>query len=48
MEATARELIILELHRQGRLSGGKAAEFDRLTRWEFIQKAAAAGILTST
>lgn len=44
MEDTARELIVLELHRQGRLSGGKAAELTGLSRWEFIQKAAEAGI----
>ncbi len=44
VETTVRELIILELHRERRLSGGKASELLGLSRWEFIQKAANAGI----
>ena len=44
METTASESIILELYRQGQLSGGKAAELIGLSRWDFIQKAADAGI----
>ena len=44
METTARELIILELYRQGVLSGGRAAEMTGCSRWEYIQKAAQAGV----
>jgi predicted HTH domain antitoxin len=44
VDRTARELIVLELHRQGRISGGRAAELLGVSRWEFIQRASEAGI----
>ena len=43
-EQTARELIVLELFRERRISGGKAAELLGITRLGFIGKAAELGI----
>lgn len=40
----ARELIVLELYRQGELSSGKAAQLLNLDRDEFIRRASAQGI----
>ena len=40
----ARELIVLELYRQGSLSGGRSAEILGLSREGFIQHASARGI----
>lgn len=40
----ARELIILELYRRGKLSSGKAAELLNLTKDEFIRYASDLGI----
>ena len=40
----ARELIVLELHREGRLSGGRAAELLHLSREDFIRLASDRGI----
>lgn len=44
VKQVARELIILELYRQGELSSGKAAELLGLEREEFIRRASAQGI----
>jgi predicted HTH domain antitoxin len=44
IQETARELIVLELCREGRLSGGRAAEILRLSREDFIRRAADRGI----
>lgn len=44
IQETARELIVLELYREGRLSGGRAAEILRLSREDFIHRAADRGI----
>lgn len=44
VQETARELIVLELYRQGQLSSGKAAEVLRLSRAEFIRQASERGI----
>ena len=41
---TARELIVLELYRQGRISSGKAAELLGLERLEFIKYSSRLGI----
>lgn len=41
---TARELIVLELYRQGEVSSGRAAELLGKEREEFIQYASARGI----
>jgi predicted HTH domain antitoxin len=41
---TARELIVLELYRQGRISSGKAAELLEMHRVAFIQHASQLGI----
>ena len=41
---TARELIVLELYRQGKISSGKAAELLSLERVAFIQYASQLGI----
>ena len=41
---TAREMIVLELYRQGSISSGKAAQFLNMSRWEFIQHASQLGI----
>jgi predicted HTH domain antitoxin len=43
-EENARELIVLKLFRERRLSEGKAAELLAMTRLEFIQKAGQLGI----
>jgi predicted HTH domain antitoxin len=40
----ARELIVLELYRQGEISSGKAAELLGLGREQFIRQASARGI----
>jgi predicted HTH domain antitoxin len=42
---TARELMVLELYRQGRISSGKAAELLDMTRLEFVQYSSRLGIL---
>ncbi len=44
IQKTAREMIILELYRQGSISSGKAAQLLNLSRWEFIQHASQLGI----
>ena len=41
---TARELIVLELYRQGRISSGKAAELLDMPRLAFISHASHLGI----
>jgi predicted HTH domain antitoxin len=41
---TARELIVLELYRQGRISSGKSAELLSMPRIAFIQHASQLGI----
>jgi predicted HTH domain antitoxin len=43
-EQAARELIVLELFRQHRISGGRAAELLNVSREDFIRHAADAGI----
>ena len=40
----ARELLVLELYRQARISSGKAAELLGMTRWAFVPYAARLGI----
>jgi predicted HTH domain antitoxin len=40
----ARELMVLELYRQGRISSGKAAELLNMQRLEFIQYSSRLGI----
>ena len=40
----ARELIVLELYREGQLSGGRAAEILHLSRADFIRFASERGI----
>lgn len=44
IQETARELIVLELYRQGKLSSGRAAEFLHLSRHDFIRFASDRGI----
>jgi len=44
IQQTARELIVLELHREGQLSGGRAAEILHLSREDFIRFASERGI----
>jgi predicted HTH domain antitoxin len=44
LKDTARELIVLELSRQGKISSGKAAELVGMPRIAFIQHASALGI----
>ena len=44
IQETARELIVLELYREGRLSGGRAAEMLHLSREDFIRCASERGI----
>src|SRR6266481_5898951 len=44
VKQAARELIVLELYRQGEVSSGKAAELLRMERGEFIRYASARGI----
>lgn len=41
---TARELIVLELYRRGRISSGKAAELLGMPRVAFVQHASSLGI----
>jgi len=41
---TARELMVLELYRQGKISSGKAAELLEMARLEFIQYSSRLGI----
>jgi predicted HTH domain antitoxin len=43
-EAAARELIVLELYREGMLSSGRGAELLGVSREEFIRHASARGI----
>lgn len=44
VKQAARELIVLELYRQGEVSSGKAAELLGMERGEFIRYASARGI----
>ena len=44
LKDTARELLILELYRQGKISSGKAAELVGMPRIAFIQHASDLGI----
>lgn len=44
VKAAARELIVLELYRQGEVSSGRAAELLGMQRGEFIRYASARGI----
>jgi predicted HTH domain antitoxin len=44
VEETARELIVLELYRQGLVSAGRASELLGQPRLEFIREAASAGV----
>jgi predicted HTH domain antitoxin len=44
LKDTARELIVLELYRQGKISSGKAAELAGMPRIAFIQHASDLGI----
>ena len=44
VKEAARELIVLELYRQGELSSGKAAQLLGLEREDFIRQASAQGI----
>jgi predicted HTH domain antitoxin len=44
VKEAARELIVLELYRQGEVSSGKAAELLGMPRGEFIRHASARGI----
>jgi predicted HTH domain antitoxin len=44
VEDAARELIVLELYREGQLSGGRAAELLRVSREDFIRFASERGI----
>ena len=44
VKEAARELIVLELYRQGEISSGKAAELLGMQRGEFIRYASARGI----
>lgn len=44
LDESVRELIVLELYRQGRISSGKAAELLGLPRFTFIQYASSLGI----
>ncbi len=44
IEEVAQELIVLELYRGGRISGGKAAEWLGMERFEFIKYASQLGI----
>ena len=44
VKETARELIVLELYRQGELSSGKAAQLLGMRRDEFIRHASERGI----
>ena len=44
VEEAARELIILELYREGALSSGRSAEILGLSREDFIRHASARGI----
>lgn len=44
VKEAARELIVLELYRQGEVSSGKAAELLGMQRGEFIHYASARGI----
>lgn len=44
VQQSARELIILELYRQGRIAAGKAAELLGIDREHFLQVASQAGV----
>jgi predicted HTH domain antitoxin len=41
---SVRELIVLELYREGLISGGKAAELMHVSRIDFIRRADEAGV----
>jgi predicted HTH domain antitoxin len=43
-EQRAKELIVLELYREGTISSGKAGELLGISRWEFIHNASRVGI----
>ena len=44
VQQTARELIILELYREGRIATGKAAELFGMARSDFLQVASQVGV----
>jgi predicted HTH domain antitoxin len=44
VQQSARELIILELYRQGRVAAGKAAELFGMGRSDFLQVASKVGV----
>jgi predicted HTH domain antitoxin len=44
VEQSARELIVLELYREGRIAAGKAAEFFGMGRSDFLQVASQVGV----
>jgi predicted HTH domain antitoxin len=44
VQQSARELIILELYRQGRIAAGKAAELLGMDRAHFLQAASQVGV----
>ena len=44
LDESVRELIVLELYRQGRISSGKAGELLGLPRMTFIQYASSLGV----
>lgn len=44
VQQAARELIVLELYRQGTVSSGEAAELLSMSRWEFIHQASRLGV----
>jgi len=44
LQQAAREIIVLELYRRGRVSSGKAAEFLSMPRLQLIQHASELGI----
>ena len=44
VQFAAKELIVVELYRRGRISSGKAAQLLAISRWEFLQHASNLGI----
>ena len=44
VDRAALELIVMELHRRGKISSGRSSEILGLTRGEFIRRASALGI----
>ena len=44
LQEVLRELLVLELYRRETISAGKAAEFLRMSKWEFIQFSGKRGI----